>query len=103
MTTLASQCPWDFPRLPRAISFFEAEIYAVIPSGVKKLPLPLKSTVQGLIGGELVFTLEQTWTPDAGGPTYPQGALVAADLDELVAGGARSATVLFAPGPRESI
>ena len=87
----------------RAISFFEAEIYAVTPSGVKKLPLPLKSTVQGLIGGELVFTLEQTWTPDAGGPTYPQGALVAADLDELVAGGARNATVLFAPGPRESI
>ena len=89
--------------LNRAISFFEAEIYAVTPSGVKKLPLPLKSTVQGLLGGELVFTLEQAWTPETGGPTYPQGALVAADLDELEAGGAKSATVLFAPGPRESI
>ena len=89
--------------LNRAISFFEAEIYVVTPAGVKKLPLPLKSTVQGLLGGELVFTLEQAWTPEAGGPTYPQGALVAADLDELQAGGARSATVLFAPGPRESI
>ena len=89
--------------LNRAVTFFESETYAVTPQGVKKLPLPQKSTVQGLVGGELIFTIEQAWTPDAGGPTYAQGALLAADFDELVAGGARSAVVLFAPGPRESI
>ncbi len=87
----------------RAVTFFESETYAVTPAGVKKLPLPAKSTVQGLVGGQLIFTIEQAWTPRAGGPSFPQGALMAADLDELVSGGATSATILFAPGLRESI
>jgi prolyl oligopeptidase len=81
----------------RAVTFFEAETYAFTPSGVVKLPLPLKSTVQGLVGGQLIFTLEQAWNG------FPQGALVAADLAELIKGGASSAKVLMAPGPRESI
>jgi prolyl oligopeptidase len=89
--------------LTRSISFFESETYALTPAGVAKLPLPLKSTVQGLTGGELLFTLEEAWTPKAGGPTFPQGALVAARLDELENGGTSSAQVLLAPGPRESI
>jgi prolyl oligopeptidase len=87
----------------RAISFFEAETYAVSPSGVVKLPLPLKSTVKGLNGGQLIFTLEQDWTPASGGKSLPQGALVAADLQSLEHGDASGAIVLFAPGPRESI
>jgi prolyl oligopeptidase len=87
----------------RAVSFFEAEIYALQPSGVVKLPLPLKSTVRGLNNGVLIFTIEQDWTPAAGGPTFPQGALMAADLAGLERGQTSSAAVLYAPGPRESI
>ena len=86
----------------RAISFFEAETYVVSNAGVVKLPLPPKSTVQGLLGGQLIFTLEQAWTP-APGQSFPQGALVAANLAELEKGKTASATVLMAPGPRESI
>jgi prolyl oligopeptidase len=87
----------------RAISFFEAETYAVTTGGVVKLPLPLKSTVKGLNGGQLIFTLEQAWTPAPGGRSFPQGALMAADLQALERGDASGAVVLFAPGPRESI
>ncbi len=87
----------------RAISFFESETYAVTPGGVVKLPLPLKSSVQGLNGGQLIFTVKQAWTPKAGGPTFPQGALMAADLAAMERGDASSAVVVFAPGPRESI
>ena len=89
--------------IARSVSFFETETYAVTSSGVVKLPLPLKHTVQGLLGGRLIFTLEEAWTPIAGGPTYPQGALMAAELRSLEAGKVSGAAVFFAPGPRESI
>jgi prolyl oligopeptidase len=49
----------------RAVSFFETEYYLLEggPNGYKsvKLPLPLKSSIQGLVKGRLVFTLEQDW------------------------------------------
>ena len=89
--------------ITRALSFFETETYVLTPTGAVKLPLPLKATIQGLSGGQLMFTLQQAWTPRAGGPTFPQGALAAADFAELQRGGTSSVKVLFAPGPRESI
>ncbi len=89
--------------IARSVSFFETETYVAGPDGAVKLPLPLKHTVQGLLGGRLIFTLQQDWTPSAGGPTYPQGALMAADFASLKAGKVEGAAVIFAPGPRESI
>jgi prolyl oligopeptidase len=89
--------------ITRALSFFETETYAVTPKGVVKLPVPLKHTVQGLLGGKLLMTLEETWTPEPGGPTYPLGALVAVDLKTLETGQAGKVDVVYAPGPRESI
>ena len=89
--------------ITRAVSFFETETYLLAPSGVVRLPLPLKSSVQGLNGGQLLFTLQQDWTPEPGGRTLGKGSLVAADLDELAHGGLRSLAVLMTPGPRESI
>jgi prolyl oligopeptidase len=86
----------------RAVTFFEAETYALTPSGPVKLPLPPKSTVQGLVGGQLIFTLEQAWSTP-GGRSFPQGALMAAGLAELEKGGTSSAVVMMAPDPRQSI
>ena len=89
--------------LARSVSFFETETYVVLPSGTVKLPLPLKQSVKGLLGGRLIFTVEETWTPSAGGPTYPQGALMSVDLAGLEVGKVSGAKVIYAPGPRESI
>jgi prolyl oligopeptidase len=88
--------------LNRSVSFFEAEVYLLTTAGTVKLPLPLKSTVQGLNGGRLLLTLQQDWAL-AGGRTIPQGSLVSADLAELERGGTSSVDVLMTPGPRESI
>ncbi len=87
----------------RAVTFFEAETYALTKAGVVKLPLPLKSTVRGLIGGQLIFTIEQDWTPEGAAKSFAQGSLMAADLGALERGDASGATVLFAPGPRDSV
>ncbi|HEY3696409.1 MAG TPA: prolyl oligopeptidase family serine peptidase [Phenylobacterium sp.] len=65
----------------RAVSFFESEYHLLTDKGPVKLPLPLKSTIQGLVDGQLVFTLEQDW--DARG--LKTGDLAAYDLATLKA------------------
>ena len=89
--------------LVRGVTFFESEIHLVAPDGVKRLVPPKKVTVRGFLGGRLIFTIEQDWTPDGGGTTFPQGSLLAGDLDRLAAGDAGGVRVIYAPGPRESI
>jgi prolyl oligopeptidase len=45
----------------RAVSFFESEYYLLDGGKSVKLPVPLKSSIQGLVKGRLLFTLEQDW------------------------------------------
>jgi len=66
----------------RAVSFFEAETYLVTDKGPVKLPFPLKSNIQGLVQGKLVFTLEEDWAVHG----LKQGDLAAFDLAALKAG-----------------
>jgi prolyl oligopeptidase len=64
--------------IERGLSFFTAEFYAVQPDGgTAKLPLPLGTSLQGVTGGQLIFTLRDAWTPPGGTKPIPQGALVA--------------------------
>jgi hypothetical protein len=39
------------------------------------LPLPLKSSVEGLIDGRLIVSLKQNWSPGSGAAVLPQGTL----------------------------
>jgi prolyl oligopeptidase len=65
----------------RSVSFFESEYHLITGHGTVKLPLPPKSTVQGLVDGQMVFTLEQDW-PEQG---LRSGDLAAYDLAALKA------------------
>jgi prolyl oligopeptidase len=65
----------------RAVSFFETEHHLITDNGTVKLPLPLKSTLRGLVDGQLIFTLQQDW-PAQGLKT---GDLAAYDLARLKA------------------
>jgi prolyl oligopeptidase len=62
--------------LSRATSFFESEYYLLGDKGTTRLPFPLKSSIQGLVQGRLVFSLEQDW----GAHGLKQGDLAAFDL-----------------------
>ncbi|HEX3429843.1 MAG TPA: prolyl oligopeptidase family serine peptidase [Rhizomicrobium sp.] len=85
----------------RPLSTFESENYLVTRKGVEQLGLPLKTTVQALVAGALVVSIDQNW--DAGDKQIAQGTLVAFDLAELNADPKRlKPIVLYAPGPRES-
>ncbi len=88
--------------ISRPLSTFEAETWLVTPAGPRKLALPLKSSVQDLVAGRLLVTLDENWS--AGGQAFPQGALVSLDLAAATADPEHlRPTLVFAPGPRESI
>jgi len=88
--------------ITRPLSTFEDEKWLVTPNGPRKLALPLKSAVQDLVSGRLLVTVDVDWT--AGGQTSPQGSLLSLDLAAATADPEHlRPTLVFAPGPRESI
>ncbi len=86
----------------RPLTTFEAETWLVTPAGPRKLALPLKSSVQDLVAGRLLVTLDEDW--NVAGQRFPQGALVSLDLAAATADPEHlKPTLVFAPGPREAI
>jgi prolyl oligopeptidase len=103
--------------LTRATDFFHDETYLWDGATVKRLPLPEKVSIRGLIDGNLVFKIEEPWTftyirtPR----NFPSGSLVEASVRLLAADPNPGPTdpifisndcdpcQLFAPGPRQSI
>jgi prolyl oligopeptidase len=84
----------------RAVSFFETEYHLITDKGPVKLPFPLRSSIQGLVDGQLVFTVEQDW-PEGGAK---EGDLLAYDLAALKADPAKARPELvLRPSPRQSI
>ena len=68
------------------------------------LPLPSKSSIQDLYRGELVFTVEEDWTPVEGGETYPQGALLSFTMADFVASGELpDVKTVYVPRERQSL
>ncbi len=84
----------------RAVSFFEAETYLLTDAGAKKLPFPLKSSIQGLVNGRMLMTLEQDWAEQG----LKQGDLVSLDLAAVKADAAAAkASLVLRPTARQSI
>jgi prolyl oligopeptidase len=65
----------------RAVTFFETEYHLLDGPAPIRLPVPLRSTLQGLVDGQVVFTLEQDW-PEK---TLRTGDVIAFDLAALKA------------------
>jgi prolyl oligopeptidase len=86
----------------RAIDFYVSERFLLTDVDPIKLPLPGKSSLQAFVSGQLVFSLEEAW--ERGGTTYPSGALISLDLENCLADiETAPATLIYAPGPRETI
>jgi prolyl oligopeptidase len=86
--------------ITRGVDFFHSETYQVTSAGVRRLYLPAKINLQGLLAGQLVFTTLENWRG------YKAGDLVAFAPDDLTdanapAGG--EGHLIFSPGPRQSV
>ncbi len=78
-------------------SFFEQRYSLWTPStGPRRLALPEKATVDGLLEGRLIVTLREDWQG------FPQGSIVALDLASATADPAHlQATAVFTPTAKE--
>jgi len=83
-------------------SFFETENYLRLPSGLKKLGLPLKSDLEALLDGQLIVTLQEDWTPDGQANTFVKGSVISFDLESAKRDPAHlKPTVVYAPTAQE--
>ena len=69
-----------------------------------QLPLPPKSSIQEMYQGQLVFTLQEDWTPVEGGETYPSGALLSFEMAAFAASGELPEVhTVYVPRERQSL
>jgi prolyl oligopeptidase len=86
----------------RAVSFFETQTYLLGSSGPQLLNIPLKSEIEDLLEGQLLIKLNQSW--NIGRHHFPEGALIAIDLDAAQADPKHlQPRLIFAPGARQSL
>jgi prolyl oligopeptidase len=86
----------------RAVSFFETQTYLLGSSGPQRLNIPLKSEIEDLLEGQLLIKLNQSW--NIGRYHFPEGALIAIDLDLAQADPKHlQPRLIFAPGARQSL
>jgi len=81
-------------------AFFSGETFLVLGGRLVKLEIPDDARLRGFFKNQMLVSLRSAWT--VGGQTYPQGALLAIDLDHFLQGGRRF-TVLFTPTDRTSL
>ncbi len=84
----------------KAHTFFSGESLLVLGHRLVKLHIPDDAQLHGFFKDQMIISLRSDWT--IGKKTYPQGALLAIDLDDFLQGG-RSFTEIFSPGERTSV
>lgn len=89
----------------RAPTFFTSETHWIRNSAtVVKLDLPSKHSIVGIRDGEVIFSVQEAWTPRKDSRTYATGSLLSAPLARLAAkGGALPVHLIYSPGPREAL
>lgn len=85
----------------RGTTFFENETYLLTPEGAKRVPLPGKAQISGMVDGHVIVTTSEDWT--VGTVKVPAGAVATVTLKDIQDGGPLSPTVIFAPNARQSV
>jgi prolyl oligopeptidase len=86
----------------RPLDTYRHETHVLTPRGVERLGIPDRTHVNGLFDGRILLSPDEAWTVD--GETFGAGSLLQADLTAVLADPARlSPSLIWAPGPRESL
>ncbi|MDB5696365.1 MAG: prolyl oligopeptidase [Sphingomonas bacterium] len=80
----------------RGVTFFGTETHLLTAKGPVKLDIPARTRPAGLIDGLMLFTTSEAWG------AVPPGAVASVPLKD-VERGVLKPTVIFAPGPRQSV
>ncbi len=84
----------------KAHTFFSGENDLILGGRLVKLEIPDDAQLYGFFKNQMLVSLRSNWT--IGTHTYPQGALLAIDLDRFLQG-SRMFTTLFTPAARTSL
>jgi prolyl oligopeptidase len=86
----------------RNLNTFAHENYLLLPEGPRKLALPLKASVDDLLDGQLLVTLDEDWTPEGQTTKIALGSVVALELAAVEKDQTHlKPTVVFAPTAQE--
>ena len=86
--------------LLRRVDFFTGEVSLWTPEGVKRIAIPGKSDIEGLLDGQIIVSINEDWT--TGGSTYKQGSVLALNLHDVEKDPDHlKPTVVFAPTAQE--
>jgi prolyl oligopeptidase len=80
--------------------FYRGTSYLKLGGRLVKINIPEDADMEGFFKDQMLFSLRTDW--EVGGTTYPQGALLAIDLDDFLEG-TRDFDVLFEPEERVSL
>ena len=64
----------------RNVNFFENELFLVTSGGTKRIALPGKVDINGLLKGQMIATLRQDWKPEGQNTEFVQGSILSLDL-----------------------
>ncbi|HEX5775310.1 MAG TPA: prolyl oligopeptidase family serine peptidase [Caulobacteraceae bacterium] len=67
--------------LERGTDFFHSEFHLLTDAGVRRLPLPQRARLEGLVDGRLIVLTAEPWRAAGHDAPIPAGSLVAAPLD----------------------
>jgi prolyl oligopeptidase len=88
--------------LRRGISFFATEYSLLTPEGVKRVNLPQTCSIDGLLDGQLIISLDEDWKPEGADTAYPQGSVLSLGLNSIQKDPTHLApTVIFTPTAQE--
>jgi len=84
--------------IQQGLDFFRSAWFRVTPAGVKKLALPEKIEISGLLHNKLAVKLDEAWVRPGAAP-IPAGSLAVLDMSRPNA----APEQVFVPGPRQSL
>ncbi len=86
----------------RGVSFFESETQILTPRGLRKLAIPAKAGIDGMVAGKLLVEVKMPWQMN--GRSFAPGSLVSMDLAAVLADPVHlKPTLVYAPGSRETL
>jgi prolyl oligopeptidase len=86
----------------RSVTFFETEWSLLTVRGAKRIDLPRKANINGLVDGQLIATLNENWKLDGENTKFVQGSVVSLDLEAVKKDPLHlKPTVVFAPSQTE--
>jgi prolyl oligopeptidase len=86
----------------RGVNFFESEISFYTSGGTKKISVPGKCQLHGMLDGQIFVELNEDWKPQGLSTTFPQGSLIALNLEAVRKDPVHlKPTVVFTPTSQE--